>query len=98
MITDRVVFLEEEDVVSPPVCAQFRIVVQGTQGERRAAAPTSHDLRRYQFLAFGSACVRLQVLTKSGNPLVQFAEDHITSITPQGIRPRYRRDSSHSSG
>ena len=69
-----------------PVCAQFRIVVQRTQGERCAAAPASHHLRGQQFLAFGSGCVRLQILTKRGDPLVQFPKDHITSITPQNIR------------
>ena len=74
---------------------EFRIVVQRTQGEGCAAAPASHHLRGHQFLAFGFGCVGLQVLTKRSHSLVQLAKDHITSISPQRIRRRYGRCSSH---
>jgi len=48
MIADRVVCFKEKGIVSPRVCAEFRIVVQRTQGEGCAAALLSRSMGEWK--------------------------------------------------
>src|SRR5262245_54245970 len=53
----RVVRLKEKVIVAQRVCAQFWVVVERTECERRTATPTPHHLRRHQLLSFGAVRV-----------------------------------------
>ena len=98
LISERIVGFEQKGVILRRVGADCGIVVNGTQRERSPAAPAAHHLRRQELLVVGIRCVRLEILPKCGNPLVQLSKHDVTAVSAEDLRLRDGGTPPNSSG
>ena len=84
----RVRLLVGEVVVALHVGAEGRIVFFGRKHERRAAAPTPHQLGRDQFLLFRRFAVLAEKFAKFADVLFEPPVGHVTAVAREdfGLR------------
>src|SRR6185369_3886598 len=84
--THWIISFEEEVVVASRIRSDARIVVDGTEREWRATAPSAHHLCCQQLFFFGTFGVSPQILSKLRHALMKFAEHDVGSVSSQNFR------------
>src|ERR1041385_6858682 len=84
--TSLVIFLKHEGVVSLRVCAELGIIMERTQRERRATAPTAHHLGGQQFFFVGRVRIRFEKAAEVGNPLMKLAKNDVCAVVAEYFR------------
>jgi hypothetical protein len=84
--TRRVILFKEEIVVTPGIGAKFRIIVNRTERERRAASPASHHLCGKKFLAHFTRRIRFQVFAKVRDSLMELAKNNVRPVSTEQLR------------